>query len=225
MSRDIPAGLQANLDDNVIYPFFAVELLFDGNPIRTWTGNGIITYEGNDFTGSGSLLSISSVEETSEISVRGANLSLSGIPSDFLALALGTPYQGRICKIYFGLTTRGNSVYSANDIEPPLVADFSLGYYQIEVPYPHTLTPIFTGYMDQMNISEEADTCSIELKVENKLIDLERARVSRFTSGYQKSIYPGDLGLDFVESLQDRPIAWGKKIEKADRVSAIKSLF
>jgi hypothetical protein len=193
MSRDIPAGLQANLDDDVIYPFFAVELLFDAAPIRTWTGNGIITYEGNDFTGSGNLLSVSSVEETSEISVRGANLSLSGIPSSFLALALGTPYQGRICKIYLGMSDKTLDTYN--------------------------LTPIFTGYMDQMNISEEADTCSIELKVENKLIDLERARVSRFTSGYQKSVYPDDLGLDFVESLQDRPIAWGKKIEGGKKSS------
>ena len=64
--------------------------------------------------------------------------------------------------------------------------------------------------MDQMNISENADTTSIELMVENRLIDLERARVARFTSGYQKSLYPGDLGLDFVEDLQDKDIVWGR---------------
>jgi hypothetical protein len=64
--------------------------------------------------------------------------------------------------------------------------------------------------MDQMNISEGPDTSTIELQVENKLIDLERARVARFTSSYQKSIYPQDLGLDFVESLQDKDIVWGR---------------
>ena len=73
------------------------------------------------------------------------------------------------------------------------------------------LNSIFSGYMDQMNIAEASDTSSIELLVENKLIDLERARVARFTSGYQKSIYPGDLGLDFVEDLQDKNISWGRK--------------
>ena len=65
--------------------------------------------------------------------------------------------------------------------------------------------------MDQMNIAESPDTSSIELLVENKLIDLERARVARFTSGYQKSIYPGDLGLDFVEDLQNKTVSWGRK--------------
>ena len=53
--------------------------------------------------------------------------------------------------------------------------------------------------MDQMNIEESGETSTIQLLVENKLVDLERARVARFTSGYQKSIYAGDLGLDFVE--------------------------
>ena len=61
-----------------------------------------------------------------------------------------------------------------------------------------------------MNIQDGADTATIELKVENKLVDLERARVARFTSGYQKSVYPNDKGLDFVESLQDREIFWGR---------------
>jgi hypothetical protein len=67
--------------------------------------------------------------------------------------------------------------------------------------------------MDEMNIDEGAEFGTIELKVENKLIDLERARVRRFSSGYQKSVYPGDKGLDFVEDLQDKEIVWGRKVE------------
>lgn len=184
MSRELPTNLVANLDDSVIYPFFAVDMLFDSNPIRSWTGMGTISYGGNDYIGTGNLLSFSSVEETSEISVRGATISLSGIPSELLSLALSTPYQGRVCNIYFGMTDKDLDEYN--------------------------FTQIFSGYMDEMNIEERAETCSIELKVENKLIDLERARVARFTSGYQKSVFPNDLGLDFVESLQDRPISWGK---------------
>jgi hypothetical protein len=64
--------------------------------------------------------------------------------------------------------------------------------------------------MDQMNVQEGPETCDIELKVENKLVDLERARVRRYSSGYQKSVYPNDKGLDFVEDLQDKEIIWGR---------------
>ena len=77
------------------------------------------------------------------------------------------------------------------------------------------LTQTFSGYMDQMNIQENPDTSTIELTVENKLIDLERPRVARYTSAYQKSVYPGDLGMDFIEDLQDKEIIWGRSPDKA----------
>jgi len=173
----------AGLEDGVFYPFFAVELLFDSAPIRMWTGQGEATIDGNTYIGAGQLLSISSVEETSEIAVKGADIVLSGINSEVISLALQSTYQGRVCNIYFGPAS-GNTFTS--------------------------LTQIFSGYMDEMNISEGPDTGTIELKVENKLIDLERARVARYTSGYQKSRYPNDLGLDFVESLQNKDVPWGR---------------
>ena len=219
MSRDLSTGLLSTLDDNVIYPFFAIELKFDDNIIRTWSGLGTLVYNSVEWVGTGELLSISSIEETSEIAVKGATITMSGIPSELLSLAIGEPYQGRECVIYFGTFDKTQTVeYQANGFEPELVADFANDYYVLEGTNGDqtfgygvaNLSEIFTGYMDTMDISEGPDTCTIEMRVENKLIDLERARVARFTSGYQKSIYPGDLGLDFVESLQDRPISWGK---------------
>jgi hypothetical protein len=194
MSRDIPAQLLGNLSDNVVHPFFAIELNFDSGPLRLWTGVGTLTYEGQDYVGTGTLLAISSIEETSEIAVRGATLTLSGVPSEVISLALTSPYQGRVCNIYFGAKDKTLNTVS--------------------------LTSVFSGYMDQMNISEGQDTSTIELQVENKLIDLERARVARFTSSYQKSVYPQDLGLDFVESLQDKDIVWGRSGGSGEQVQS-----
>jgi len=72
------------------------------------------------------------------------------------------------------------------------------------------MNEIFSGFMDQMNISEEADSSTITLTIENKLIDLEQPRTARYTSAYQKSKYSGDKGLDFIESLQNKEIFWGR---------------
>jgi hypothetical protein len=69
---------------------------------------------------------------------------------------------------------------------------------------------MFSGYMDQMSISESAEQSTVDLTVENRLIDLERPRIARYTSAYQKSVYAGDEGLDFIEDLQDKEIIWGK---------------
>tara|TARA_B110000495_G_scaffold18686_1_gene13224 strand:- start:23141 stop:23722 length:582 start_codon:yes stop_codon:yes gene_type:complete len=187
-SRDLTATTNTNLNADIVYPFFAVELIFDSTTIRMWSGIDDLEVPALDGVGSGvtyigvgSILNISAIEETSELEVKGANITLSGVSDPALSLALSEPYQGRVANIYFGTTSA-----------------------------PTPLNSVFSGYMDQMNISESADTTQIEILVENKLVDLERARVARFTSGYQKSKYPSDLGLDFVEDLQDRETLWGR---------------
>ena|SRR6056297_3258541 len=98
-TRDITTVVQNALDDAVIEPFFAVEFDFSSGPVRVWTGVGEATIDGNTYTGTGTLLGISSVEETSEIAVRGVTLTLTGVPSEVISLALQEPYQGRVAKI------------------------------------------------------------------------------------------------------------------------------
>jgi len=182
MSRELSVSTIDGITSDIVRPFFAVELIFDDQTIRLWTGVGTLTLgDGTEWIGSGNLLNISTIEETQEIAVKGANISMSGIPSELLSLALTQAYQGRVCNIYFG-TVDGGSIFNK----------------------------IFSGYMDQMNILDAAETATIEMMVENKLIDLERARVARFTSGYQKSIYPDDKGFDFIEDLQDKKLPWGR---------------
>ena len=207
MSRDLSTVTIENIEDDVVYPFFAVELLFDGdNTIRMWTGQGTLVLEnGTEWIGLGNLLDISAIEETAEMAVKGATITLSGVSSEALSFALSEPYQGRVCNIYFGTFSTGKILQESGsfillqDGSKIILEAMSTGFNQL-----------FSGYMDQMNIADGGDTTTIELMVENRLIDLERARVARFTSGYQKSLYPDDLGLDFVEDLQDKDIVWGR---------------
>jgi len=208
MSRDLSDNTIDNISQDVVYPFFATELKFDGdNTLRLWTGQGTLVLEdGTSWVGTGNLLNISAIEETSELAVKGATLTLSGVPSEVLSLALSEPYQGRVCNIYFGTFVQGSILQeSASYI---LLQDGSKINLEDQSK---TFSELFSGYMDQMNIEESGETSTIQLLVENKLVDLERARVARFTSGYQKSIYAGDLGLDFLEDLQDKQTSWGRK--------------
>lgn len=190
MTRDISTTVLGRIEDNVVYPFYAIELLFDGfQTLRLWTGLGGLVYGGNTWYGTGEILTVDTIEETTEISAKGAVLTLSAIPTEVLSLALTQPYQGRKCNIYFGMfDPAGGQIVNAGD-----------------------LTQIFSGYMDQMNIQEDGSSSTLTLSVENKLVDLERARVARFTSAYQKSRYPNDKGLDFVEALQTQSLVWGRK--------------
>ena len=202
MSRDISVSLLNSLDDGVVYPFFAVDLMFDvresvdvnGDPITfgplyVWSGYGDLCIGGTGgsctggklYLGAGQLLSVSSVEESTEIEAKGASITMSGIPSDFLSLALAEPYQGRECRIYFGMTNN-----------------------------PSDYAEVFSGELDQMNVLEGSSTATISITVENVLIKLERPVVRRFTDQDQRSRFPSDKGLEFVASLQDKEIFWGK---------------
>lgn len=181
MSRTISTQVSDALDDETISPFFAVDLDFDSGSLYVWSGYGNLTIGGKTYLGAGELLNISSVEETTEMQAKGASINLTGLPSSLIALALTEPYQGRECRIYFGVT---NS--------------------------PSNYVEIFAGEMDQMNITETGDTCTISITAENVLIRLERPTIRRFSDEDQKSRYPSDEGFKFVAGLQDKEIFWGR---------------
>ena len=210
MSRDVTQTTLDLLDDSVIYPFFAIELLFDGGEVlRLWTGQGTLVYQGVSWYGTGNLLAVDTIEETSEIAAKGATVTLSGVTSEVLSLALSEPYQGRKAKIYFG-TFQPYGGLLQEDTAYILLQD---GGKILLEDRKTDLTEIFAGYMDQMNIDEGEGGSTVTLTIENKLIDLEKPRTARFTSTYQRTLFPNDKGLEFVEDLQTKEIVWGRTVE------------
>lgn len=207
MSRDLNTEFVDGLQQSVVYPFFAVDLNFQSGPLYFWTGYGDLVIDGVTYLGVGTLVNISAVEETTEIEAKGAVVTMTGIPSSFLSLALAEPYQGRECKIYFGLwlNNRAITTEASDTITTEDLFEFTT---ESDTRY---LTEIFSGELDQMNISEEGNTSTIAVTSENVLIKLERPVVRRFTNEDQKSRFPNDRGLEFVAGLQDKEVFWGRK--------------
>lgn len=187
MSRDIATVIAQSLDDEVLQPFFAVDLEFDSGTLRLWTGVGAKVIDGNTYTGAGNFLQVSEMRETAELRASGVTLSLNGIPSNVLSLALQEPYQERPARVYFGLIGQQTA-----------------------------MSEVFTARMDQMTIEEGAEVCTIQLSIENVLIDLERSRVLRFTNNNQQSRFPDDRGFEFVETIQQRELFWGRTATAPD---------
>ena len=187
MARTNIGNILSNLTDSEVSPFYAVELFFDTETVRVWTGYGdrLVSSGGNNtYIGIGDVLSISDVEEGQDISAKGLTLTLTGIPSNLLTHALNTPYQGRLCNVH-------------------------MGFIDWSAPIDKVGMLIFSGYMDQMTIDEGPETSTITTTVESKLIDLERPRTRRYTSENQKQRFSGDKAFDFVESLQNLRLQWG----------------
>ncbi len=183
MSRNLTTAVQNELAASELEPFFAIKLAFDSGDVRIWTGYNDITIASETYIGGGQLLSISPVEETVEVAAKGINFALNGIDSNLVSVALTESYQGRSAKVYLGVLSSG-----------AVVAD----------PY-----LLFDGRMDVMTIEDGGDTANISLSAESRLIDLERARISRYTDNDQQNKFSGDTALRYVSSLQEKEIAWG----------------
>ena len=181
MARTIPSSFLTALGQKEVMPFYAVEMLFDSGAVRFWTGYGERTIQGQTYLGAGSLLSISGLEEVSDLSAKSATLTLSGVPPEIVSLALQEPYQRRKCRILFGLTNDTNAL------------------------------ELFSGVMSQMDIEDTAETAVISLTVESKLVELEKSRPRRYTHESQQARFPGDTFFSYVADLQDRQVVWGRK--------------
>lgn len=185
MARDLNASLANAVIDTVVAPAFFFKAEFDSGDVLAWSGYGDITWGGDTYLGIGDFGGVDKVDETSDVRANGCTLTLSGIPSQLLAIALTEPYQGRPCTLFLGALNLTSGAI-------------------IGTPY-----PLISGRMDVMTIEEGADTGTITLTVENRLIELFRTKERRYTHEDQQIDFSGDLGLEYVAGLQEKPINWG----------------
>ena len=190
MARSITTAFNNALKAEALRPFLAVELEFSTGTLLFWNGYGDLTCtaggSSKTFTGLGDLINVSSVSESDQVEAVGVALSLTGIKSSFISTALTANYTNRNASIYFG----------AFDSSKAVVAD---------------VYTLFKGKMDIMKIDEGAESATITLNLENRLIALDRPKNRRFTHEDQQERFSGDLGFEFVPDLQDKEVIWGKK--------------
>lgn len=185
MTRDLTSGMQTAVTADLVRPITLVQCAFDSGNLNLWSGIGDLTVDSVDYVGAGSLLSIGEISETSELSANGVTVTLSGVTSPLLTKARDEDYQGRELKVLLGAMDASNGV-----IDDPIV--------------------VFSGFMDTMTINEGGETATIQVTVENRLIEFEKTRVRRYTAEDQKIDYPNDKGLEFVAEMAEKEIIWGR---------------
>lgn len=188
MARNLTSAFDTAIQQDEIHPIIITKVNTSGGDVRVWSGIGDLTHDSETYIGTGTFGGISSTSEKTDLSATGITLSLSGIPSALISTALGQIQQGRLCQIWMGLLTPATGA---------LISD----------PY-----ELFTGFSDVTIITEQAETATITIQVENRLVDLERPRIRRYTDEDQKSdsANSGDKGFEFVPGLQDKVIIFGK---------------
>jgi hypothetical protein len=186
MSRGITTALDNALSDPaVLYPVYLAKLGFDSGTVFLHSGLGDITYDGDTYTGVGTLGDVSTIEENSDTSANGVDLSLSGISNSILSIALDEDIQGRPCTIYFGVFDTTSYTLIADPFE------------------------IYRGFMDVMN-GNYGNDANIGLRVESEAIQWSRQRTLRYNDETQKSFFPDDTGFEFIGQAVAKPVIWGQ---------------
>ena len=185
MARSLTGAQLAEITAQNMRPAIFCQMLFTSGYVYVWSGIGSISWNGQTWTGIGSYGSVSAIPETSDLVAAGVKLALSGIPGSLITSALGEIRQGNPVIIYQGfLTPAGAVVANPNNA--------------------------WSGRMDTCEIAEGADTAVITITAESRLLDLNRSRERRYEKQDQAIDFPGDLGFDYVASLQELSIVWGK---------------
>jgi len=186
MSRTLSSGMQTAATAEVVRPIVLVQCDFDSGALNLWNGIGDLTVSGVTYVGGGTLLNISSMKESADLAANGMTVTLSGVMELLISKARNEPYQGRELVIRLGAMDASNSVIST-----PVI--------------------IFSGFMDTMVIQDGAETATISVSVENRLIEFQRSRIRRYTAEDQKIDYPDDKGLEFVAEISEKEIVWGSE--------------
>ena len=187
MSRTLTTAMEDASLAATVTPVVLVDIeVASSEHVRAWSGIGDLIYGGNTYTGTGTFGTISAVEETTELKATGLTLSLSGIPAALVSTSLNSIRQGLPGIVYLGALNSAGAL-----IADPLV--------------------LFSGLVDVPKLDDGGETATISISLESLEVDRERSRVRRYTPEDQYLIDATDRGFEYVASLQDKQIVWGRR--------------
>lgn len=158
---------------------------FPGLPVAFNSDNADVVFAGVTYKGAAGLGSISPIDD-SPGEIKGLQFSMSGISTDYLALALDDAgvVQGTMVTVRLAI------------MSGPDVLDAPIDW---------------VGRLDTMTIEEDGDTCTIAASAESTAVDLLRGFPLTYSNVDQQFLYPGDRAFEYVLPQNRKPIVWGGK--------------
>jgi hypothetical protein len=180
--KSLTVGQQAALDAAHVVPVAFAELNFASDNIQRYcTAGASIAWNGHTWLGTGGLVSIEPIRETGAIESVGLRLTMSGVPSNLISLALVGEFQGRAITFWLGLLDASGVL-----IDTPIVE--------------------YAGRLDTMTIVEGDETATISVTVESEMASLMAAAVRRMNDADQQRDYPGDKFFQYVAQMKEKSI-------------------
>jgi hypothetical protein len=175
--------------------FLAADFDFSSGHVRTWTGWGNITINGQTYTGVGTLGEVSVSPDHVRLVAERWSYRLSGVDPSLVPESDIDACFGRDVTEYFGFLTEAGQLVATPEINRE-------------------------GRMDGINRAD-SDEPYIEVQAENRMALLDRTNGWRYTHEHQQSFFAGDDGLKLVASTMTAEITWGGKSTKPGVVGSL----
>jgi hypothetical protein len=179
--RAVSTAAQAVLSGSVVPIALLLELDFSP-AVRLCTGAVAIEWAAQLYYGTGTLGAVEQVADEVQ-GTTGLRFTLSGVPQDSLALALGETVRGTACVL--------RSVILDPDTHAVLDAPV-----------------LFTGELDLMPISHGVEDCTIAVTAIHRGDTYRRPKPLRYTDGDQQRLHAGDTSMRYVLSQAQKQDVW-----------------
>ncbi len=159
-----------------------VAMYFSGGTVALNSMNRPLDFGGLTYRGAAGLGEISQIDDSAGSEIKGLQLTMSGLSSELLALALAdaTVVQGVRLVIRLALVGADGFV-----IDAPVDWD---------------------GYLDTMSIDADAEKCTISVTAESSAVDLLRGNAMTTSNADQQALYPGDRAFEYIVSQDGVPV-------------------
>jgi hypothetical protein len=167
MPRGLSTEIKAAIAAGTVHPVYLAYFDFDGGAVRTWTGEGDLSYDSETWSGDGTVTSWPNITESVDLVANNITVELSGNASYAVDIADPDVYRARTCEIYIGFVAADGSLPSTN------------------------VYKVFSGRMAVVGFIEDGEADGYSITVESRLVDLQKAKTVRYTHQSQLQRYPG----------------------------------
>lgn len=184
MARGISYAFESELANGSYTYAIGVDIGFDNGILRMTNHMKNVSDDGNTYYSAGTILSVGSVNENTDLGISGLTVTLSGADPVIISRMQETEIQGA-----------------------PVNAKLFILGNQSTVLYSHLY---FKGVIDNMTYTQNGNSVTITLNCENFLVRFADRVNRRYTHSDQKIQYPSDKGLEFVEDISEKVVIWGR---------------
>jgi len=182
--KTISVAQQTALDAGVARPVAFVEIDWTSGVQRYCTAGASIAWDEETWTAVGTLVEFGEVEETEDAVSTGVTMTLSGVPSSLLSLALSEHIQGRAVRMWLAPMDEAYALIGTPVLEYSARCDVLI--------HEHT----------------EEGVASLTLTTESRMAALLGAATRRYTDEDQQAQYAGDDFFKFVPAMNERLIVF-----------------